>query len=256
MKYAEALEILLMVVFGVYCGWTDIKTGVVYNRAILAGLMIGLVPHGLNLLLGGLPFYSHWLVCMLIADLIALGMYMGELWAAGDAKLFILLYFLFPPRLIEGTNYSFSVIPFIYIFVPALIWLMADSTIHLIRREPRKVKKINVKDFAIRYVTFLIETTAFLSLILALFPQIGSSQPILPMMLVLAYSMICTRIQVMKKPLILAVHLLVLLVLWILKLWEPAFPSLDLNYSRAYSPYPAILCQAKDSGTFSFSPNR
>jgi hypothetical protein len=32
--------------------------------------------------------------------------------------------------------------------------------------------------------------------------------------------------------------------------------AMILNYSRAYSPYPAILCQAKDSGTFSFSPNR
>ena len=225
MRYAEILEIILMVAFGGYCGWTDLKTGIVRNRAVLAGLLFGLLPHGMIMLLGGLPFYPAWLVCMIIADLAALGMYMGEIWAAGDAKLFILLYYLFPPRLIEGANYAFSIIPFIYIFVPALIWLMADSTIHLIKREPRKVTKITARDLATRYITILIETTAFLSLMLVLFPQVGISQPILPMMLVLAYSIICTRIRIMRTKLILGGHLLVLLVLWILKLWEPAFPS-------------------------------
>lgn len=225
MKYAEILDIILMVAFGGYCGWTDLKTGIVHNRAVLAGLLLGLIPHGMNVLLRGLPSYPTWLVCMLIADLVAIGMYMGEIWAAGDAKLFILLYYLFPPRLIEDANYAFSIIPFIYIFVPALIWLMVDSTIHLIKREPRKVTKTTAKVFATRYITILIETTAFLSLMLVIFPQIVSSQPILPMVLVIAYSIICTRVRIMKTKFILAGHLLVLLVLWILHLWEPAFPS-------------------------------
>lgn len=225
MIIVEAIMLTCILFFGGYCTYTDLKKGIVANKLILAGLEFGIVLHIAYLLCGMAAFYPYWLYNMIIADIIAIGMYIGNMWAAGDAKLFILLFFLVPARLLDSGTFSHSIAPYIFIFVPALLWILGDSFIRIIRREIRKQDPFSVKSFFSRFLFVVIETTAFHGLWTWLFPAMIEQQALFFAALMLIYAYLSSTLVVMKRWYVVIAHALIIFILWLCNKWSFSLPS-------------------------------
>ena len=233
MIIVEAIMLTCMLFFGGYCTVTDLKRSIVPNRYIITGLLLGLALHLVYLLVGSVSYYTYWVLNMLIADCIAFGMYLGKMWAAGDAKLFILLFFLVPPRLLDSDTLSHSVVPYIFIFVPALLWIVVDSFVRIIKREKCKREQFSVKSFLSGFLYIIIETTAFHSLISLAFPDLIDQQALFFGALMLAYAYICGTLTVMRKWYIVIAHILVIFVMWLCNKWTFTLPDWNTYFIMA-----------------------
>ena len=162
---------------------------------------------------------------MLIANLIAFMMYLGKMWAAGDAKLFMLLYFLTPARLLDSGTLSHSIVPYIFIFVPSLLWMIGDSFVRIIKREPRKRESLSVKAFFWGFLIIVTETTAFHCLWFWLFSDLINQQALFFAALMLAYAYMCGTLPVMRRWYVVAVHVLIIVIMWLCKQWYFELPS-------------------------------
>ena len=124
------IKIILLCLFlfaGTIGAASDIRQNIVSNRMIAICGIAALLLEGLNLLLFPAEYLLIWVVNLLIAAALAIVFYIGGIWAAGDVKLFLLLYVSIPYQWIETDTLSMSVIPFLFIFLLAGIWLAADS---------------------------------------------------------------------------------------------------------------------------------
>ena len=225
MIYVEAIMLTSLIFFGGYCSFTDFREGIVPNKAIATGFLIGIIAHGVLLIFGAAEYYPSWLLNMVIADVIAFCMFLGKIWAAGDAKLFMLLFFWIPPRLFDSGTLAHSVVPFIFIFVPSLLWMIVDSVVRLVRKEERKHQSFSLKSFFGGFISIVIETTAFYSMWFCLFPDFINQQALLVAALMLVYAYICGSLTIMKKWYIVALHALILIILWIAQKWTLYLPS-------------------------------
>ena len=225
MIFAEAIMMSGLIILGGYCSFSDFKRGIVPNRIIVIGFLAGIAVHGVLLLFGASEYYPSWLINMLIADAIAFGMFFGKIWAAGDAKLFMLLFFWVPPRLLDSGTLSHSVVPYIFIIVPSLLWMVMDSLIRLIRNEERKHQKFNLKPFFMGFFSIVIETTALYCLFSCLFPQFTVQQAFLCAAMMLVYAYICGSLDVMKRWYVITAHVVIIFVMWIVGKWAISLPS-------------------------------
>lgn len=225
MIYIEAVLLTSILAIGCFSAISDFRNGIVPNRLILIGLTIGLICHGVLLLLGFAPFYPYWLYNMLIADVIAFAMYWGKLWAAGDAKLFMVLYFLTPPRLFDVGQLTNSIVPFVFIFLPALLWIMVDSVIRLIKKEPHKKQPIVIKKWLIGFLITMIEVTGFHCMITMIFPSLVGNNDLFIFALIMAYAYFCGTSEIMRKWYVIVLHGIMSIVVWITKGWTFGMPD-------------------------------
>lgn len=225
MIIVEAIMLTCIMIFGGCCTYEDLKRGIVPNKLILTGLLLGLGLHVSYLMCDATPYYLYWLYNMLIADAFAFMMYLGKMWAAGDAKLFMLLFFLVPARLLDSGTFSHCVVPYIFIFVPALLWMVGDSCIRIIKHEPRKREAFSVKLFFSGFLFIVIETTAFHCLWSWLFPDLINQQVLFFAALMLAYAYMCGTLPIMRQWYVVAVHALVIFIMWLCKQWLFELPS-------------------------------
>lgn len=137
MAAIEGLLLLVMAVVGALCAVQDIRKSIVPNCWIAAGIMIAAVLQTIDQLLFAREYGAWWLANMAVGDALAILMYAAGLWAAGDAKLFLLMYLCVPSRLIEPRTLSCVVIPYCFIFIPAVVWLIADSVYLTLRHAER-----------------------------------------------------------------------------------------------------------------------
>lgn len=70
-----------------------------------------------------------WLFSMIAADVMAVLLYAGHLWGAGDSKLFAFSYLCFPISLLSDSTLTNSFLPYIFIFLPAFSgqWWIAST---------------------------------------------------------------------------------------------------------------------------------
>lgn len=207
--YLEAGILAFSAVIGGLCAVSDIKRGIIPNRLLLIGLAGGVPSHLLFLLSGSALYYPNWLINMLIADALAFVMYYNRLWAAGDAKLFMVLYYLFPPPLLDVGLYTYSVVPYIFIFLPAILWVLADTIINLIRREPRKSIPFQPKKILRNVVIVMIESTAFYGVISLIPEGFVFENGLFVSLLMMCYAYFCGRNQFMKKWYVILIHALI-----------------------------------------------
>ena len=225
MIYIEAACLTGMLTVGVLSSYADFRNSIVPNKFLIAGLAGGLLCHLLFLLLGAAVYYPHWLLCMLIADLLAFGMYLGKLWAAGDAKLFMILFFLTPPRLFDHNQISNSIMPFIFIFIPALLWMTGDSACKLMKKEPYKKQPFDIKKWLIGFLKTFIEVTALHSVLHAILPYISQNNELISFATIMVYAYICGNVGFMKRWPIVIIHGLIAAGLWVFKGWRITIPD-------------------------------
>ena len=109
MAAIEGLLLLVMAVVGALCAVQDIRKSIVPNCWIAAGIMIAAVLQTIDQLFFAREYGAWWLANMAVGDALAILMYAAGLWAAGDAKLFLLMYLCVPSRLIEPRTLSCAV---------------------------------------------------------------------------------------------------------------------------------------------------
>ena len=247
MIYAEAACLTGILVIGVLSAYTDLRYGIIPNRLILAGLAAGVLCHAALLLLGAAPYYPYWLLCMLIADALAFGMFWGRLWAAGDAKLFMTLFFLTPPRLFDSGQLSNAVIPYIFIFIPALAWMLGDSLVRALRKEPRKKQSFDIKSWAVNCVKAIIEVTMIHSVIYALFPAFAEQNGLIVFSLIMVYAYVCGSVDVMRRWIIVGIHAAITVGIWIAMGWSLSAPDF-----RGYLILVAVMVVQRAAGMYNY----
>ena len=247
MIYAEAACLTVLLAIGAICAYTDFRTGIIPNKVLLIGIAAGIVCHGAFLLLGAAPFYPQWLLCMVIADLLAFGMFWGKLWAAGDAKLFMTLFFLTPPRLFDAGRLSNAIIPYIFIFLPALLWIVGDSAIRIIRKEPRKKQPVHIKNWIINCLKTIVEATAMHSLLYALFPGFTADNELIVFSLIMVYAYICGTVSVMHRWPVVLIHALTAAGIWIAMKWSIAIPDV-----RGYLALIIVMIIQRFAGMYNY----
>lgn len=225
MIYAEAACLTGLLILGLISAYTDFHKGIIPNKLLLIGLAAGALCHVALLLLGEAPYYPHWLLCMLIADLLAFGMFWGKLWAAGDAKLFMTLFLFTPPRLFDAGQLSNAVVPYIFIFIPALLWMLGDSIIRRIKNEPRKKQPFNIKKWLINCLKTIVEVTAVHSVIYALFPSFVENNELIAFLVIMIYAYVCGSLSVMRRRPVVLFHGLVIIGVWIAMKWKLTIPD-------------------------------
>lgn len=226
MNCFEVLMLILMLALGAYCSYTDFICGKVSNKVLIGGFSAGLILHVCLLFSGMLPYYRTWIINMLVADFISIGMYYLDIWAAGDSKLFMALYFLVPPRLLDAGPLSYSIMPFLFIFSLALLWTMCDTTFRLLRREAHKKQTFEIKTFLLNYARNMIEVTGFYSVCYAVNPDKMNTQPLFASVLLFLYVYFCSHVPLMKKWYIVVIHLGVAIALGIVQHRLPELPSI------------------------------
>lgn len=226
MVYAEAALMTVLLVTGGMCALSDCRRGIVPNQYLLIGMGIGLAVHVINLIIGGAPYYPAWLINMTVADAFAVMMYAEKIWAAGDTKLFMLLYFLTPPQLLDAGTLSYSVIPYIFIFIPALVYIFLDSLLRLIRHEPQKQPApFSKRSYLSSIAIIFIETTALYCIFQRTISSFFTNNELFISTLMILYAYFCGTRDVMKKWYVIVPHSMVVLVFLLLGKWAPTIPD-------------------------------
>ncbi len=226
MTYIEAALLTALAALGGLCSWTDFRTGRVPNRYLLWALGAGLALHGAMLALGGAAYYPSWLANMAVADALAMLMYFGRIWAAGDAKLFMLLYFLTPPRLLDAGTLSHAVTPYLFIFLPAFGWALVDSVIRWLKREPRRAAQpFQWRRQLTGMAAVMVQSTAFYCAAVLLARPFVEENELLMAVMMLVYAVFCGTQSWMNRWYVWALHIGVIALAAALGEWRLSLPD-------------------------------
>ena len=109
MFLCEAFLMTIILMLGIYVTYTDIRNGIIQNKALLFAIIVGIV---INIIYYGAyarDFLQIYIVNLLVMIIFAIILYGFHFWAAGDSKLLICVNFLFPARFYD--NEAFSIAP-------------------------------------------------------------------------------------------------------------------------------------------------
>lgn len=119
----------LCVGIGGVCAAADCRVKRVPNRILLIGCLAAAILQAVRLCLFPSEQALPWLFSMIAADVMAVLLYAGHLWGAGDSKLFAFSYLCFPISLLSDSTLTNSFLPYIFIFLPAFSgqWWIAST---------------------------------------------------------------------------------------------------------------------------------
>lgn len=220
MCWNEIILLVLMILSGLYCSLHDWKAGIVPNRLIIKASIIATILQIFYIGLNAKEFFTGWLLNMLIADIFSILLYVADIWAAGDVKLFFLLYLCVPGKWIDMGSLSSSIAPFIFIFIPAMVWLIADTIWQIISNAERFTKKIpfwnNIKDAIV--VVFAI--TVFQTIIQVVAPNFSKTNELFISAVMLAFSYVCYHMNWLKGDIPTIICLIAITALSIMGQWK------------------------------------
>ena len=226
MNYIEYALIVILAGTGGICTYMDCRKGIIPNKLLLVGILSG-VPFHLLLLLryNCATYYGAWLLNMVIADTLAFLIYYNKFWTAGDAKLFMTLYFLIPPPILDIHSLTHCVNPYIYIFIIAFVWLLFDSLFRIVSMETRTIKSNHPKRALLNYCIVIIESLTIYYVAFNLFNHFVNNNSLFVSMLLIIYAYFCGKNDHMKKWYIVGLHAVVLAITMIICDWMVAIPK-------------------------------
>ena len=224
MRISNAALLGAFLVIGIIGSVSDIKTGRIHNRLFFIGISIALVVHAIDFVINPNFYFQGWLVIIGLSGFIAILMFFGELWAAGDTKFYILLLFCIPPQIIETDSLSVSVVPYIYIFLLAVIWILIDTLWKTINKMERfsDERSISMKTVT-ELIKVYIEISAIQALFVVLFPSFCHENELLFSVGLIAVSFIISSASVFGKWIVVSIHALIILLLLLTRLWTWSF---------------------------------
>lgn len=171
MQLCESILMALIAVIGIYATFTDIKNGIIQNKALFIVSMIGLIVNGVYFGFYTREFILAYLINLAVVSAFAVALYGFHFWAAGDSKLLICITFLFPARLYDDgvLMYAPGIMIFIYVFLIAYVYIVGDSVVCFIRKDKfysgRRLGKEDAKRFIVGYLMCFIYMRALSELL-------------------------------------------------------------------------------------------
>lgn len=222
----EGSLLALLLAVGAACAVSDMRRGVVPNRWLgWAALTAALLQAVYGWLLAR-PYAAAWLCGMALADGLAVLMYAAGLWAAGDAKLFMALYLCVPGRLLDGLGLSAAVIPYMYIFIPAMLLIAADTVWQAARGAERHGRLRFDWRQVWRMLVVAVEVSAVQALLGWIAPEFIRDNGLFCSALMLVYALACSESTVMKRPAVVLLHAAGWLAAALMGGWQGGFAPL------------------------------
>lgn len=151
-----ACEIMLtlgLLILGAYASWTDMRSGLVENRALfpalLAGIFLDLIYYGFF----ARPFAGLFIKNLVAAATLAILLFWAHFWAAGDSKLLIVLTVLIPGRVFDDDGSLPVITVTVIAFLIAYVFILADSIKAFLKKE----KALRAGHFHIREIPHAIK---------------------------------------------------------------------------------------------------
>ena len=108
MPRPDVLLLALCVGIGGVCPAADCRVQRVPNRILLIGCLAAAILQAVRLCFFPSEQALPWLFSMIAADVMAVLLYAGHLWGAGDSKLFAFSYLCFPISLLSDSTLTNS----------------------------------------------------------------------------------------------------------------------------------------------------
>jgi len=146
LSFFDLIFLVPIIIIGILCVFTDLKSKKIYNKVILFGFLYGLTAF---LFFIFNDYNEEYIIKALINFIISISvsyaLWFYNYWSAGDAKLFSLFCFLVPLSFYEKANYpffpSFNIL--INLFIPVIVLFLFLSLIGFLKeRNKKKVIKI------------------------------------------------------------------------------------------------------------------
>ena len=169
MLICEASLILIIILLGIYVCYTDIKKGVVENKAIAVAGTVSIVLNCIYYALFAGQFLRLYLFNLAVITALAILLYAGHFWAAGDSKLLICMTSLIPGRVYDPDGLRIPGLTYvIIIFLIAYMFIVIESVIAWIKGKKTYYRKHtsirNIPSIAIDYAAafFLLSTLSLI----------------------------------------------------------------------------------------------
>ena len=135
MIICEAALMTVLTVLGIYASVGDIKKGIIDNKALVVASVIALVVDCFYYSCFVPDYTMAFMINNVLIAVFSVALYYYSFWAAGDSKLLICMSLLVPARIYGEKGYSYGFKAIIYIFLYALLFLLLDTIICIIKKE-------------------------------------------------------------------------------------------------------------------------
>ena len=168
MQLCEGLLLTIIFLLGCWAVMTDIKVGIIKNKALLYAAIPGIVINLIYIVAFAKVYFTEYLINLIAVSAVAILLYVYHFWAAGDSKLLIVLAFLIPSRYYESSALIISGIYYIvYIFLIAYIYIIFESVVLAVKKKKffkQKISSLQWKTFLCRYIVsyLYLRTLSFL----------------------------------------------------------------------------------------------
>lgn len=223
MEFIQAFLITLIMCSGVYCVHKDIQSNIIPNKIIGITILLALSAQLLLGIFTASFSWQTWIVNSLLTCALAISMFFVDIWAPGDAKLFMALYLCVPANLIDDALFASVVTPYIFIFLLAMIWILFDTIFQSFKHKRKIAKHTELKEIAIQYCKVFVEATAFRATLFFFMPDFVIENELFCSTLMIVYSYICMSSRWMNGWSFFGVHLAVILVFWFFGIYSPSF---------------------------------
>ncbi|MCK4258824.1 MAG: prepilin peptidase [Halanaerobiales bacterium] len=215
--------IILIFILGICTSFTDILKKKIYNKTLILFSVLGLIIQVIYFVsITSNQMFSYklhqYVINTVLTLIVSFVMYYYNVWAAGDAKLFMALMLAFPQDYrVNNMNTFFMTL--IFIFSTAFIYVVIDSLLHLYKNYMDKKPSIkpvlhydkeNIKVFLSRYIFSYLVVFVFNQYVTQNFEMNQLYKMILNLVLITSFFKVVKQVRIMN---ILSVIIIVLLIL-------------------------------------------
>lgn len=168
MIFVKSFLISVLIVEGIFCSISDIRTNKIPNISIICGLLCSLIGNLVYFILSDSTYLLNFILNVISAAVISFVMYVLHIWAGGDVKLFVVMAMLVPAEFYSQKAPLSIVTIYITIFSVAFIYLVFESVVLMALKE-RGTGRISVK-FSVKPIfSCMVSIMAFQALLQLVF---------------------------------------------------------------------------------------
>lgn len=174
MIYIEATMLFLLLILGVICGISDIKSGVIFNKVLLGFALAGFMLSAVYYIWFAKEYFFLFLINIGLVALISLILFFSHSFAGGDSKLMIVMALFYPAGCYmvyhESRLTLLAVICFAFLF--GYFYLLVCTVIN-ISQGKIKITKTYVKKYSLHFLSTYIRVLPYIVLLNLVFRVIS-----------------------------------------------------------------------------------
>lgn len=213
----EFLKIILIVLLCVYSSITDIKHGIIENKAVLTASIMGICLDVISWLTFNREYSKYHIISILAVVALSIVFYALHIWAGGDCKLMLAISLLVPYELyIPVSNGKVSLVPLLVIvFGISYIYLLAESIVLAMKTKSIEKGKLikNARKSIIRWISCVAYITLLDQILLLFFPDIFIKSRFIILIINICLAVVISGISVLCNKFVVATVILLEIVI-------------------------------------------